>query len=55
MIRECPITRLRDEVVDKIAVIVQECCVYIIQHSDGIATRGAKYFKSKEEGEKMNV
>ena len=55
LIRECPITRLRDEVVDKIAVVVQECCVYIIQHSDGIATRGAKYLKSKDEGEKMNV
>ena len=54
LIRECPIIRLRDEILDKMATVLQECCVYIIQHSDGISTRGARYLKSDNEGEKMN-
>ena len=54
LIRECPITRLRGEILDKLTAIVDECCVYIIQHSEGIGTRGAKYLKTDSEGEKMN-
>lgn len=47
LLRECPILRLRDEVLDKMASILDECCVYLIQHSESISTRGAKYI-SKE-------
>ena len=54
LIRECPIIRLRDEILDKMAKVLQECCVYIIQHSEGISTRGARYLKSDNDGEKMN-
>lgn len=47
LLRECPIARIRDEVVGKIAMVLDESCVYLVQHSESINSRGAKYLSDK--------
>jgi Dor1-like family len=50
LLRECPVLRLRDEILEKLSSVLEECCMYLIQHSESIASRGAKYLSDKSKG-----
>jgi len=50
IIRECPLTRVREDVLKKLAIVLEESCKFLADISDDVRSRGAKYLSGTSTG-----